>query len=164
MAVQTVYATFGNKRTVLAELLDVAIAGDDERVVVNARDWMQPVWHAPTAAERLRAYAAAVRRIMGGAGEVFAVVTAAAATDPDVVDLAETTEQRRRAGAAAVVESVSVAELRPGLGPEAAVDLVWLLNGPAVYIHLVRRAGWTPDEYEAWLADALVRELLPPEP
>jgi AcrR family transcriptional regulator len=161
VAVQTVYAAFGNKRTILAELLDVSIAGDDEAVVVNAREWMRPVWEAPTAAERLRAYAAAVARIMAGAGDVFAVVTAAAATDPDVVELAATAEQRRRIGAASVVESVrSVGALRPGLEPERAVDVLWLLNSPAVFGQLVRQAGWSQQEYESWLADAMVRELL----
>jgi AcrR family transcriptional regulator len=161
VAVQTVYAAFGNKRTVLAELLDASIAGDDERVVVNAREWMRPVWEAPTAAERLRAYAAAVSRIMAGAGDVFAVVTAAAATDPDVVELAATTEQRRRSGAASVIESVrSVGALRPGLDTERAVDVLWLLNSPAVFAQLVRHAGWSQEAYESWLADAMVRELI----
>jgi AcrR family transcriptional regulator len=161
VAVQTVYAAFGNKRTILAELLDVSIAGDDEQITVNAREWMRPVWEAPTAAERLRAYAAAVSRIMAGAGDVFAVVAAAAGTDPDVVELAATAEQRRRTGAATVVESVrSVGALRPGLDPERAVDILWLLNSPAVFAHLVRQAAWTREEYESWLADAMVRELL----
>lgn len=161
VAVQTVYAIFGNKRSVLAELVDVSIAGDDAEIVVNAREWMRPVWEAPTAPDRLRAYAAAVRRIMDGAGDVFGVVATAATTDPDVVELAETTEHRRRAGAASVVESVrSVGALRPELTPERAADVLWLLNSPAVYAQLVRRAGWSPDEYEAWLGDAMVRELL----
>jgi AcrR family transcriptional regulator len=164
VAVQTVYAAFGNKRTILAELLDVSIAGDDQQIAVNAREWMRPVWEAPTGAERLRAYAAATSRISAGAGDVFAVVAAAAATDPDVVELAATTEQRRRTGAAAVIESVrSVAALRAGLDPERAVDVLWLLNSPAVYRHLVRQAGWTRDEYESWLAGAMVRELLDEE-
>lgn len=161
VAVQTVYAAFGNKRSILAELLDVSIAGDDEQVVVNAREWMRPVWEAPTAAERLRAYASAVSRIMAGAGDVFAVVSAAAATDPDVVELADTAERRRRTGAASVIESIrSVGELRPGLDPERAVDVLWLLNSPAVFRHLVRQAGWSGDEYRSWLADTMMRELL----
>lgn len=161
VAVQTVYAVFGNKRSILAELLDVSIAGDDAEVVVNARDWMQPVWEAPSAAERLHAYAAAVRRIMESAGDVFAVVAAAATIDPDVVELAQTTEERRRAGATSVVDSVrSVGKLRPGLTRQRAIDVLWLLNSPVVFSHFVRRAGWNPDRYQAWLADAMVHELL----
>lgn len=161
VAVQTVYAVFGNKRSILAELVDVSIAGDDAEIVVNAREWMRPVWEASTAAERLRAYAAAVRRIMDGAGDVFAVVAAAATIDPEVVELADITEQRRRAGARSVIDSLrSVGTLRPGLTPRRATDVLWLLNSPAVFAHLVRRAGWSLDQYQAWLADAMVNELL----
>jgi AcrR family transcriptional regulator len=161
VAVQTVYAVFGNKRSILAEVLDQSIAGDDEKVVVNARDWMRPVWEAPTAAERLQAYAAAVRRIMDGAGDVFAVVAAAAATDPDVVEFAQATEERRRAGATSVIDSIrSVGELRPGLTRRRAIDVLWLLNSPTVFSHFVRRAGWSPDQYQQWLADAMVNQLL----
>lgn len=161
VAVQTVYAVFGNKRAILSELLDVSIAGDGDQVVVNAREWMQPVWDAPTAPERLGAYAAAVARIMQSAGDVFAVVTAAAATDPEVIELADTTEARRRQGATAVVDSVrSVGALRPGLTADHAVDVLWLLNSPLVYTQLVRRAAWPVDRYQAWLADTMVQQLL----
>ena len=161
VAVQTVYAVFGNKRSILAELVDVSIAGDDAEIAVNARDWMRPVWEAPTAEDRLRAYAAAVRRIMDGAGDVFAVLAAAAAADPDVAELAEAAEQRRRTGASSVVDSVrSVGELRPGLTVVQAVDVLSLLNSPAVFAHLVRRAGWSLDRYERWLADTMVDALL----
>lgn len=165
VAVQTVYATFGNKRTILAEVIDVAIAGDDERTVINDREWMQAVWDAPSAEERLRAYASAVRRIAAGAGDIFAVLAAAAATDPDVVELAAAADRRRRIGAGAVIDSVrSIAPLRPGLTREQAVDVLWLLNSPPVFTHFVRQAGWSLDEYEHWLADAMVRELLAPGP
>jgi len=161
VAVQTVYAVFGNKRSILAELVDVSIAGDDAEIVVNAREWMRPVWEARTAAERLQGYAAAVRRIMHGAGDVFVVVAAAATIDPEVVELADTTEQRRRAGADAVIAAVrSVGKLRPGLTPQHATDVLSLLNSPVVFAHLVRRAGWSLDQYQAWLADAMVNELL----
>ncbi len=161
VAVQTVYGIFGNKRSILSEVLDVAIAGDDAPVAVNDREWMRPVWEAPTAEERLRAYARAVRRIMEGAGDVFGVVAAAASVSADVVELAATTEQRRRAGAESVIRSVrEVGTLREGLSVRRAVDVLWLLNGPAVYRHLVRDAGWTPAQYEAWLADAMVGQLL----
>lgn len=161
VAVQTVYAVFGNKRTILAELLDVTIAGDDEQIAVNDREWMRQVWEAPSAAKRLRAYAAACRSIADRAGDMFAVVTAAAATSSDIAELAATTEQRRRLGATAVIDSIrKVGRLRLDLTRQQAIDVLWLLNSPMVFSHLVRRAGWSPDHYERWLADAMIRELL----
>ena len=161
VAVQTVYAIFGNKLTILGELMDLAIAGDDAEIAVNAREWMRPVWEAPTAEDRLRAYAAAVRQIMDNAADVFAVVAAAATVDPDAVELAETTEQRRRTGAGMVIDSIcSVGTLESHLDAERATDLLWLLNSAGVYLHLVDRAGWSPEQYQAWLADAMVDQLL----
>ena len=38
---ETVYAAFGNKRSLLSELLDVAIVGDDAPVPVLERPWVQ---------------------------------------------------------------------------------------------------------------------------
>ena len=35
------------------------------------------------------------------------------------------------------------------------IDGVWVLNAPEVYDRLVRRAGWSPDAYESWLAGQL---------
>ena len=161
VAVQTVYATFGNKPAILAAVLDVAIAGDDDAVPVNDRAWMAPVFSAPTAEQRLRAYAAAVRRIHHGAGEVFAVLAQAAGSDPEVARLHDAAEARRRTGAASVVAAVEeVAPLRPGLSTRRAVDLVWLWNGPLVHDHLTVAAGWPDDDYETWLADTMVGELL----
>jgi AcrR family transcriptional regulator len=164
VSVQTIYGTFENKAALLAEALDVAIAGDDSAVVVNAREWMQAVWRAPTGAERLRAYAAAVRRIMSGAGPMFHVVAtagSAAPADPPLAALAAETERRRRAGATSVIDAVaSVATLRSGLSREEAIDVLWLLNGPAVYRHLVSTAGWSLARYESWLGDAMIAQLL----
>jgi AcrR family transcriptional regulator len=163
VAVQTVYAVFGNKRSILTELLDRAIAGDDRPIAVNDRDWMQLVWEAPTAIERLEAYATAVARIMDAAGDVFVVVASAATVDPDAAELARTAEARRRTGATRVVESVmEVGTLRSGLTEPQAIDILWLLNSPAVFDQLVRRSGWPLDAYRSWLADAFVQQLLGP--
>jgi hypothetical protein len=44
--------------------------------------------------------------------------------------------------------------------PAAARDVLWTLCSHATYDQLVTRRGWSPDRYEAWLADALRRTLL----
>jgi AcrR family transcriptional regulator len=161
VAVQTIYATLKNKPRILAEALDIAIAGDDSPVAVNDRNWMAEVWTAETGEFRLRAYAQAVGQIMTRAGEMFAVVTSAALNDARVVELDRTTQHRRRLGATSVVNAViEVSPLATGLTPERAIDIVWVLNSPAVHQQLVRTAGWSIEEYAAWLGNALTRELL----
>lgn len=74
---------------------------------------------------------------------------------------AQTAEQRRRAGATTVIDSVrKVGTLRAGLTRQRAIDILWLLNSPAVYRQLVRHAGWRADDYQAWLADTMTTQLL----
>jgi AcrR family transcriptional regulator len=161
VAVQTIYALFGRKQTLLAELLDVTIAGDDEPVAVNDREWMSAVFTDPDPAVRLRAYAAAVTRIYQRAGDLFGALQAAAETDPGLVPLAVQTEQRRRTGAASVVDSLSeLGALRSDLDNDRAVDLMWALNSPDFYRRLVRDCGWAPSEYESWLATIMIRSLV----
>lgn len=165
VAVQTIYATLKNKPTILAEALDVAIAGDDEPTAVNERDWMTDVWSAHTGEQRLLAYAAAVGQIMERASDMFTVVTSAALTDTRLTHLETQTQQRRRAGAASVVASVTdVTDLAAGLTPDRATDIVWVLNSPAVHQQLVRAAGWSTHDYVTWLGQALTRELLEDAP
>ena len=50
--------------------------------------------------------------------------------------------------------------MRHGLSVEAARDVVWTLCSLAVHDLLVLERGWSYERYEAWLADALVCELL----
>ena len=89
----------------------------------------------------------------------------AAAADPELAALATTTEERRRTGATAVIDSVrEVAPLRAGLSRSDAVDVLWLLNSPMVFHQMTRHAGWSPERYERWLAETMPRELLAPAP
>lgn len=46
------------------------------------------------------------------------------------------------------------------LGLEKVRDLIWLFTGRDFYRKLVLERGWSPEEYERWLAETLVRTLL----
>ncbi|MDH4364506.1 MAG: TetR family transcriptional regulator [Acidimicrobiia bacterium] len=98
VAVQTVYASFGTKRALLAAAIDVAIAGDDEPVPVDDRPWMRPVWEAADEAGTLRAYAAAVCLIQSRVALLFRALEAGAAAEPELRQLHEETSRRRRLG------------------------------------------------------------------
>jgi len=46
------------------------------------------------------------------------------------------------------------------LGLEKVRDLIWLFTGRDFYRMLVLESGWSPQEYERWLAESLIRTLL----
>jgi hypothetical protein len=51
--------------------------------------------------------------------------------------------------------------LRPELDASRAAAILLALAQPEVYRELLEESGWSPDEYEAWLAETLKEQLLP---
>ena len=49
---------------------------------------------------------------------------------------------------------------RTGLSLEAAVDIAWTLSSDEVFTLFVREREWTVEDFEAWLREALRREIL----
>jgi AcrR family transcriptional regulator len=159
---QTVYAAFGNKAAILAAAVDLAIAGDDENVAVNDREWMRSVLAETDPDRRLRGYAAAVARILTGAARVFRVLELAAGDSPELDALWREAKRRRRLGVAGIVGPIADAGgLHAGLTPTHAIDIVWSLNGHEMFLNLVDGCGWSVDQYTEWLGQALVDLLLP---
>jgi AcrR family transcriptional regulator len=156
----TAFAAFGSKPALLRQVLDQALAGDDEAVPVAQRPWFQPVWQASTPAAVLDAYAAVCTLINRRAARVFEVVRRAADQAPEIVGLWDSLQRNRRAGARMVVEH---AASRGPLGPgtERATDILWIYNDPAHYDTLVSRCGWPEPDYTSWLSGQIRHALLP---
>jgi hypothetical protein len=45
-----------------------------------------------------------------------------------------------------------------------AADIIWSMNSPEFFVLLTAQRGWSPEEFEHWLADAWIRLLLEPGP
>ncbi|MDY7088532.1 MAG: TetR/AcrR family transcriptional regulator [Actinomycetota bacterium] len=158
----TVSATFGSKAALLRQVLDEALAGDDEPVPVAERPWFQPVWQATTPGAVLDGYAGVCTLIGGRAARVFEVVRRAADETPELAEIWESLLRNRRAGARMVVERLLAldARLKQGGEQERAVDELWFYNDPAHYGALVVRCGWTKDSFQTWLAERMRDVLL----
>lgn len=161
VSVATVYSAFGNKRTVLKELVDVSIVGDDEPVAVIDREWVATMRAEPDRARRVRIFAANGRRILERRSAVDAVVRAAAASDPEIAELWDDLRRQRREGQGNLLMLVAGAEgVRPDLGVEEAGDILFAILSPEIFLTLVEERGWTPERYEAWTVE-MIEGLLP---
>lgn len=157
----TVAAAFGSKPALLRQILDEALAGDDEPAPVAERPWFAPVWQAGTAGEVLDAYAGVCTLIGRRAARVFETVRRAADSSTEVAELWATAQRNRRAGADMVVRrAAGLGPLRPELGPARAVDALWTLNDPALYGALVLDSGWPEDDHRRWLAGQMRAAIL----
>jgi AcrR family transcriptional regulator len=156
VSVATVYATFGNKRTVLKELVDVSIAGDDEPVAIIDRPWVAELRAEPDRARRVRLFAANGRRILDRRSAVDAVVQAAAATDPEIAELWDELRRQRREGQGRLLALVAgPAGVRANLSETEAADILYAVLSPEVYRTLVGERGWTPERFEAWTVEMI---------
>ncbi|HWD81898.1 MAG TPA: helix-turn-helix domain-containing protein [Kribbella sp.] len=163
MAVQTLYFTFGTKRALLAELLDVAVAGDDEPVPNLERPAVLAALEDPDPVAQLRTLARFSREVYERVAPVLQVVAHAATADPEIHELWETNNAQR----AVVMERMTTAlaaktALREELDVAMATDITLALLSPELYHLLTARRGWDADRWERWTADALVTQLLPP--
>lgn len=158
----TVFAAFGSKPALLRQVLDQALAGDDEPIPVASRPWFRPVWDAPTQEGVLGAYAQVCTLIGGRAAQIFEAVRRAADASPEVTGLWSTLQGNRRAGAHMVIKHLQeLGPLRPGLGLRRATDLLWVFNDPALYNALVLGCGWPESTFTDWLASQMRHALLP---
>jgi len=160
VAVQTIYFAFGNKRTVLKELVDVTIQGDDEPVPTMERAWFREMLAAPTAAEQLASHLEGTRRILERVAPIVHVVDAAAAADPEVAALwPDPVDPRFVVLATAADALVTKPGARPGLDPAEVTDVLYGLLSPELYLVMTAQRGWSPEQWQAW-THALLASLL----
>jgi AcrR family transcriptional regulator len=156
---QTVYAAYGSKAAVLSKAIDVALVGDFESPPLADR---LPVL-ADTSSGKHRLYFAAaahfVRELHERVAPLMRVMEQASATDTGLEELRRRLQREIRADT-----TIWIAQLRPalreGLTEARAADVMVTVQSPYVYSTLTVDLGWSADQYERWLADAMPRLLL----
>jgi AcrR family transcriptional regulator len=149
VAVQTVYAVFGSKAAILAELRALVVD------LPEADAEFRAAMAEPTAERRLARFAHSIRGRWEHAGDIVRVHQDAVRVDPSLRPGIAAAEARRRGGIAAFVRGIE-ADLGARIDVERSIGVVNALTLYAVYEEIVSVQGWTPDAYEAWLADSLV--------
>ena len=163
VALKTVYVAFETKSGVLRALWNLRLRGDAKDLTVQDRAWFREVLEEPDATRTLRLNARNSRIVKERVGGVFDVIRGGATTDPELAVLWSRIEDEFHANQRAIVESIdAVGGLRRGLAVDRAADLLWTLNHPDVWRLLVRVRRWTPDEFEQWLGDTAIAQLLEP--
>jgi AcrR family transcriptional regulator len=163
VVVETVYRSFGSKGALFGAVLEAALAGGAERaeVPVEERPAIAAIISEPDPVKQVALYAATQPGIHRRAGPLLRAVRDASTLDPEVARVWRELESQRYAGQARVAGLLaSRGALRDGLNVETASDLIWTLTSLAVHDLFVVERGWTSEQYERWLTDALTRELL----
>ena len=162
VAVETVFAAFGNKRTILARLVDVAVGGDDQPVPLLQRSGPQAALQEPDPTRKLSMFAQDISTILERVAPLFEILRMAAKTEPDIAELLNNLLQQRFTNIAFFAQSLAAhGSLREGLEDVLAAEIVWTISSPEVFQLLTRDRGWSRERYAAWLGETLTRLLLP---
>jgi len=163
VVVETVYRSFGSKVALFGAVVEAALAGGVERaeLPVEERPAIAAIIAETEPAKQVALYAATQPGIHRRAGPLLRAVRDASALDPEVARVWSELEAQRYVGQARVAGMLaSRGALREGLSVETASDLIWTLTSLAVHDLFVVERGWSSEQYEHWLTDALTRELL----
>lgn len=160
---ETVYAIFGSKRALLADLVGLSVVGDAKPGPLLGREGPQAVRRSKSQGEQVRLFAADMRQIMPRVGPLFQIMRTAAATEPEITTLLGQLLEQRLEGMRAFVRMVSAnGPLRQAIDVDAAAEAVWALSSAEVHGLLTVDRRWSGDRYEKWLADILEAVLLSP--
>jgi AcrR family transcriptional regulator len=161
VAVQTVYFVFGNKRTVLKEVVDLCCRGEDDPVPPLERAWVRKVAATSDPAEQLSMAVRHLRRIHERVSPVLEVLRQAATTDPEIEELWQQNKRHRFEVHRHIVGLLAAGEaLRPGLSEQQATDIAYGVMGQELFAVLVVERGWTTARWARWVHGVLSVELL----
>jgi AcrR family transcriptional regulator len=158
VAVQTVYAVFGNKRELLRQLIERTITGDDEPGTITERPEARAIAAEPDAQRRAELDAAMSREIAERVAPIVRVASEAAASDPELAEMMDAVKAARRQ------EMIAAAKILAGPGGQRmdrdAAATLYVLYSPAVADMLMGDHGWSPKRYEKWLARMILRSVI----
>ena len=163
VAVQTLYAVFGNKRTILTELIDARVAGDGHTGSLPDREDWRAMEREADPHLQLALFAQIATRIGVRSAAINEIMAQAAGADPEIATIYQQQRQSRFRDERRIARSLArKGALREGLSETQAADIVWAIATTRTYRALVIERRWTTDQYEHWLNDLLAHALLAP--
>jgi AcrR family transcriptional regulator len=163
VSVETIYKAFSGKPGLVRAICDAALAGQG------------PV-AAETRSDELQAHERDPRKIIRGWGDltvevaprispIVLLVRAAAAADPEMASLLAEVDAARLSRMTGNARNLAAAgHLRPDITVQQAGDVMWTYSSPELYELLVVKRGWPAERYGAFITEAMIAALLPPEP
>lgn len=155
VSVPTVYALFKSKRGIFRAIIDEALSPNQFDALVEKAAQAKSL-------QELFVISAKIARQMYDAECVqMEEFWRTSVLTPEFKELEKESEKRRYKRQRETLERVATQDfLAQGVSLSQARDILWAFTGRDMYRLFVVEQGWTSDEYEAWLAGALVRMIV----
>jgi AcrR family transcriptional regulator len=160
VARDTVHAVFGSKARVLTALIDLRLVPDGSVGNITETPGAQAIRDEVDQRKQLELFAAWIAGISTGLRPTFEILRTASAVEPEMA--AVFTEMNRFRMRNMQVYARWVAARGPlRVSTRRAGEIMWTLASPDVARMLCDELGWSQAQHARWLADSLIRTLLP---
>jgi AcrR family transcriptional regulator len=150
VSVETIYAAFSNKATLLHKAWDITVGGDDQDIVFHERPEVLAIRNEHELAKRLMLHAAFSTRTAQRIAPFQLMVQSAAGADPAAeAMLVEMGRQRLVGMTVMAAEAAKTGQL--AVSEEECRDVIWSMTDGMLWHRLVNERGWANERFADWL-------------
>jgi AcrR family transcriptional regulator len=160
VALQSVYSAGQSKADLLHLVADVAVAGDDQEVMLLERPEFAGITDKASPERHVQRIAAVIATTMERLAPVWVAYREAAAVDAKAAANLVAAHQRRHETFAGMIRMIPEPRLRQP--PDESTDTAWAIGSIEVFLLLRSIRGWDAARYSQWLSRTLVDQLLAP--
>ena len=159
VSVETVYAAFGNKATLLHKAWDITVGGDDADILFHERPEVRAIRGEPDLARRLVLHAAFATKTAQRIAPFQLMVQSAAGADPSAATMLAEMGRQRLAGMTLMASEVA-ATGQLAVPEDHCRDILWSMTDGMLWHRLVNERGWSNEHFAEWLGDLWVHLLV----
>jgi AcrR family transcriptional regulator len=161
VSVETVYAAFGNKATLLHRAWDITIGGDDQQILYHERPEIRAIRDEPDLARRLALQAALFTQTARRIVPFLLAMQGAAASEPAAAEmLAEVGRQRLEGLSVMARDAAATGQL--AVTEQDCRDIIWATTDGVLWQRLVNERGWSDERFQDWLGRLWINALVAP--
>ena len=162
VSVDTIYKAFGGKPGLVRAICAHALAGEGPVPAETRSDALHGSETDPQAI--IRGWGALTSEVAPRIVPILLLIRDAAVTDPEMAVLqADMDRQRLERMTHNARKLADAGHLRRGLSVEHAGEIMWTYSSPQLYELLVLIRGWPLPRFTAFITDAMIAALLPPQ-
>jgi AcrR family transcriptional regulator len=163
VSAQTIYAIFKNKKKLFVSLMNVSpTTGVEDHTPMAARPNVQAMAQERDRHRQLQMFAQVVANNLDQVSVVYEIMIDAAKIEPDFDRILQKLNRQRLENMTLAVQQFAAnGPFREDMDEIHARDTVWTLTSSEVFLLLTRERGWSKEQYADWLADLLIKALLP---
>jgi AcrR family transcriptional regulator len=163
VSVETIYKAFAGKPGLVRAICDAALAGQGPVPAETRSDELQA--REPDPRKIVRGWGELTAEVAPRIAPIMLLVRSAAAADLEMAGLLADIEAARLSRMTRNAQNLAAAgHLRHDITVEQAGEVMWTYSSPELYELLVVKRGWPAERYSAFIAEAMIAALLPPEP